>query len=186
MVHLKHPQLLDPCARQEGEHGSALKRLRGLIVRGSKSTNRNSPGRIDFRTVWRCQRCSSWPSCRATRTGCACSPGALRAGSRMHALREAARARARQRPQHARRADDRRPCDRARAVQVWCVAWSASGKRLASCGGDKAVRSAQPDARMRPCACAAPCRGRDERPPPGSMPRRVCASPLQERPLRRT
>eukprot|EP00802_Teleaulax_amphioxeia_P017291 Tamp_17443.p1 GENE.Tamp_17443~~Tamp_17443.p1 ORF type:complete len:420 (+),score=64.35 Tamp_17443:98-1261(+) len=58
----------------------------------------------------------------------------------MHALREAARARARQRPQHARRADDRRPCDRARAVQVWCVAWSASGKRLASCGGDKAVR----------------------------------------------
>ena len=29
-----------------------------------------------------------------------------------------------------------------RAAQVWCVSWSASGKRLASCGGDKAVRLA--------------------------------------------
>ena len=39
--------------------------------------------------------------------------------------------------------------------QVWSVAWSTSGKRLASCGGDKCVRCTSPLGL--PCPPCPPC-----------------------------
>ena len=38
-------------------------------------------------------------------------------------------------------------------LKVWCVAWSASGKRLATCGGDKTVRFSWPLPLASHCSC---------------------------------